>query len=700
MGAEMPKVSSHCRASILAMLALTLVGLTDGGVASAQEAACSVSGTEQRPVGLGDYGCIRKPTAARVSNDGKRIAFVDGSTIQVRSVDGAEPWSPKIPDEEGGASPIWSSNDEALYFLSPDSDETTLWRVPTTGSGKPQEIGSIEGKVDAINLSPDQSRLLVTRNCPPKTAPDEAAPACPDATRPIVITGVAFKKDRKGFSVAERPDRIYAFDIATGRLSQLTGDAQDRYAGGSSTDSEPAWSPDGKQVAFIREYPSRLEFVSELWIAPSDPMGRGIASRLTDTPAAGSDARNAAERRSPSWSRDGKLIAYLRKEERYGPYALAQLAVYSLVDRKETVLSEKLDRAVTAFGFSRDGRFIYFTYANEGGRTLARVRLQDGSIEDLVTGENNITALDIGGDDRLALVMEQGNDAPKLYSYHLGESPKEVADLNADYMKGLIVAPREKIDIPVYGGDHFEAFITKPTNYEPGRRYPTLVYIHGGPVDDFRYGFKFDSQFYAAHGYLVIEPNPPGSLGRGQKDVLQIKGNWGCTNYPDILLAVDQAIALGFADPKRLAVGGYSYGGYLTNCILTRVPDKFQAAVSGAGHSFVAANYGHDIWLKWYRWELGAPWKKANRELYNRLSPLNDAERVKTPTLFLSGDADWNVPLINSELFYEALREQGVESRLVVYPGAAHVAGWGKKYNDSYYQEILNWLNKHIGQPM
>ena len=130
------------------------------------------------------------------------------------------------------------------------------------------------------------------------------------------------------------------------------------------------------------------------------------------------------------------------------------------------------------------------------------------------------------------------------------------------------------------------------------------------------------------------------------------------------------------------------------------MPDKFQAAVSGAGHSFVAANYGHDIWLKWYRWELGAPWKKANRELYNRLSPLNDAERVKTPTLFLSGDADWNVPLINSELFYEALREQGVESRLVVYPGAAHVAGWGKKYNDSYYQEILNWLNKHIGQPM
>jgi dipeptidyl aminopeptidase/acylaminoacyl peptidase len=411
-----------------------------------------------------------------------------------------------------------------------------------------------------------------------------------------------------------------------------------------------------------------------------------------------SDSPDAAERSSPSWSPDGKLIAYLRKDARYGPYALAQLAVYSLADRKEKVLSEKFDRTVTAFRFSPDGRFIYFIYANEGGRNLARIRLEDGAIEDLVTGENFIKSLDVGGGDNLALVMVQRNATPKLYVYRPGGSPKELADLNVDYMKGLIVAPREKISIPTFGGDHFEAFITKPLNYEPGRRYPTFLYIHGGPVGDFRYGYEFESQYFAAHGYLVIEPNPPGSIGRGQKDVLQIKGNWGCTNYPDILLAVDQAIALGLADPKRLAVGGYSYGGYLTNCIVTRVPDKFQAAISGAGHSFVAVNYGHDIWLKWYRWELGAPWKRENRALYDRLSPLNDADRVKTPTLFLSGDNDWNVPLINSELFYEALREQGVEAQLVVYPGAGHEDGW-KKYNDNYFQEILGWLNKHIGQP-
>lgn len=697
MGAEMTSVSLHCRASIVSILLLTALGLADAGPAGAQEAAaCSVPtgvGAAPRRIQASDYGCVTKPDTPSMSNDGKLVAYVDHDQIKVRSVDGTETWLPEISADESEKSPTWSRDDSVLYFISAGSDATKLWRVGRTGTRKAQQIAAIDGGVDEINLSPDQSRLLLTRNCPPKTAPDQATPRCPDTTAPTVITGIAFKKDHKGFSVAEGPDRIYAFNISTGLCSPITDNSQDSDAMGVSTDSDPVWSPDGRQVAFIRDYPSKLEYANELWIAPSDLTGRGIATRLTYTPR-----DSQAERRLPRWSGDGKLIAYLRYDARYGAYALPQLAVFSLTDRKETILTEKLDRAVTAFRFSPDGRFIYFTYANEGGWHLARVRLQDGSIENLVNGERFITALEIGGDDHLALVMQEGNETPKLYFYRPGQSPALLADPNADYVKGLIVASREKITVPLYGDGEFEAFITKPINYDPARKYPTLLYIHGGPVDDFHYGFEFDSQYFAANGYVVIEPNPPGSRGRRQNDVLQIKGNWGCTNYPDILLAVDRAIDLGLADPQKLAVAGYSYGGYLTNCILTRVPGKFRAAVSGAGHSFVAANYGSDVWLKWYRWELGPPWKRENREAYNRLSPLNDAERVKTPTLFLSGDQDWNVPLLNSELFYEALREQGVESRLVVYPGAGHVAGWGS-YNDNYYSEMLDWLNKHMGEP-
>ena len=218
----MTMVSSHWRARILPIVVLTVMGLTDQGIgARAQEAnACLTAedaGGQQRPVSLGDYWCIREPANARISKDGERIAYVESNEIHILYMDGTESWSPEIPGQGAGISPTWSGNDQALYFLSPGSGTTKLWRVSMTGSRGPQEIATIHGKVDEINLSPDQSRLLLARKCPPKSAATE----CPDPTTPTVITGVAFKKDGKGFSVAEPPDRVYAFDIPTGRFSQL-----------------------------------------------------------------------------------------------------------------------------------------------------------------------------------------------------------------------------------------------------------------------------------------------------------------------------------------------------------------------------------------------------------------------------------------------------------------------------------------------
>ena len=221
-----------------------------------------------------------------------------------------------------------------------------------------------------------------------------------------------------------------------------------------------------------------------------------------------------------------------------------------------------------------------------------------------------------------------------------------------------------------------QAFVTKPPGFVAGRRYPTILHIHGGPVGQFGWGFDFKPQYFAANGYVVIEPNPRGSTGRGQEFVRAIYQTWGITDYDDLIAAVDYAIAAGYADPDRLAVTGYSYGGYMTNTVITRT-DRFKAAASGAGHSYIAANYGHDIYQKWYNWELGPPWE--NREKYDRLSPLLQAGKVTTPTIFLGGREDWNVPLLNAELFYQSLRKRGIDTELVVYPGMHH-GGWDPEF--------------------
>jgi dipeptidyl aminopeptidase/acylaminoacyl peptidase len=190
----------------------------------------------------------------------------------------------------------------------------------------------------------------------------------------------------------------------------------------------------------------------------------------------------------------------------------------------------------------------------------------------------------------------------------------------------------------------------------------------------------------------VIEPNPRGSTGRGQDFVRAIYRTWGITDYDDLIAAVDYAIAQGYADPERLAVTGYSYGGYMTNTVITRT-GRFKAAASGAGHSFIAANYGHDIYQKWYNWELGTPWE--NRERYDRLSPFLKAADVTTPTIFLGGRNDWNVPLLNAELFYQALRKRGIPTELVAYPGMHH-GGWDPAFERDYLERVVAWFDTYL----
>jgi len=241
-------------------------------------------------------------------------------------------------------------------------------------------------------------------------------------------------------------------------------------------------------------------------------------------------------------------------------------------------------------------------------------------------------------------------------------------------------------------GTEIQAFVVKPTDFDPSRKYPAILLIHGGPVGQFSCEYSFNPQFYAAQGYLVVLPNPRGSSGRGEEFCKAIYKGWGLKDYEDVIAAVDHVIELGYADPDRLGVTGYSYGGFMTNVVITRTT-RFKAAVSGAGHSLIIANYGHDIYQKWYIWELGPPWE--NRQDYEKLSPLNQIHKVTTPTIFLCGQKDWNVPVLNSELMYQSLKQRGVETQLVVYPNSHH-GGWEKSYNLDYKTRSLAWMDKYL----
>jgi len=262
-------------------------------------------------------------------------------------------------------------------------------------------------------------------------------------------------------------------------------------------------------------------------------------------------------------------------------------------------------------------------------------------------------------------------------------------------MASVKLGATEEISFDSKDGTRINGFAVKPPDYRPGRRYPTLLWIHGGPVSQYANSFSMPWQVFASHGYVVLGVNPRGSSGRGEKFATAIYADWGNKDAEDVLAAVDYAVAEGLADPDRLGIGGWSYGGMLTNYVIAK-DTRFKSATSGASISNILAGYGTDMYVREYEAELGKPWQNLDVWLRNSY-PFLHADRIKTPTLFQCGASDFNVPLLNSEQMYQALRSLGVETQLVIYPDQFH--GLTKpSYLRERMQRYLDWHGKFLQQ--
>jgi dipeptidyl aminopeptidase/acylaminoacyl peptidase len=269
---------------------------------------------------------------------------------------------------------------------------------------------------------------------------------------------------------------------------------------------------------------------------------------------------------------------------------------------------------------------------------------------------------------------------------------RQLTRVNEEFFSQIKLGETEEIHFKSYDGVEIEGFITKPPSFDPALRYPTLLLIHGGPVEQYSYGFSFEAQLFAANDYVVVRSNPRGSSGYGRAFSFALYQSDGEMDYSDVMAGVDRAIDLGYSDPDRLGVGGYSYGGILTNYTITQT-DRFKGAVSGAGTGLALANYGHDMYQRWWELEYGLPWE--TREFWEGTSAFDHIEKVSTPTLFVGGEKDWNVPVQNSEQLYLALRRRGITTQLVVYPGEHH-NGWTIPHQKDFLERRLAWYDQYV----
>jgi dipeptidyl aminopeptidase/acylaminoacyl peptidase len=638
---------------------------------------------------------------AQISPDGQFVAYTVNSTNLKEDKTATRIWM--VPAAGGDAIALtsegtsssharWSPDGKFIAFLSErDEGKTQVYLLNRMG-GEAQRLTETAQDVETFAWALDSTRLLVVLRDP---TPEEleavankgkddaaekvvAAGKKPKAQRPWVIDRLLFKEDTVGY-LDRRRTHLYTFDVAAKSLKQITS--------GDYDDTEPAWSPDGKSVAFAsnrsKPDPDATYDVS-IWTVVADNSDKG-ATLTQVTPPKG-------EYHSPAWSPDGKWIAYSSKPDtKLFEYATKHIAVSPSAGGEPKLLTRALDRMATSPRFAPDGKSIYFIADDDGTQVLAQVNVADGKVNRPMGGRIMLQDYSVSKDGTLAAAISTMDRPYEVFTAPGGKLTR-ITHVNDAWVGQLKWSQGEYVSFKSKDGTTVHGYMYKPLDYVAGKKYPTILRPHGGPVWAYYSEYQDLAQLLAANGYLVLLPNPRGSSGYGEDYCKAIFADWGNKDFQDDMAFVDYAIAQGIADPDKLGVSGWSYGGISTDFIIGKT-QRFKGAISGAGAAEFTSMWGHDQYARDYIAELGLPWE--HRGVWEHVAPFYNMKNITTPTLFVGGNIDWNVPILGGEQMYQSLKALGRETELVVYPDEYHEFKTPSHIKD-LHERYLAWYAHYV----
>jgi dipeptidyl aminopeptidase/acylaminoacyl peptidase len=647
-------------------------------------AGAAAVGASKRALDASDFERLLSVDAVTCSADGAWVAYtVEGSDLDsderktsVWMTDFQGSTDLKLTAAaESASDPKFSPDGRYVAFLSERKDDTKSLFLLDRRGGEAQPLDGVAGDVREYAWSPDGARLVISMG---KAVAEAKTP------RPIVIDRLHFKQDRQGYLTAADRTQLYLYDLATKTLTALTTERE-------ADDTAPVFSADGRHIAFFSNGTTDEDRTAKLELDVIEPRGGAVARKLTELFAPNKPVLR--------WTPDGTRLLYTTGlEPRLNAYIQDRLSVFTLAEGKSKLLTERLDRALSAVSAASDDS-VEAIVEDDGVELPASVRLDTGEIQRLATGKWTATSICAAG-KHVAVVASNDSSAPEVYAVEPAGLRKLTHHNDAE-MAELALGGVEDISFPSRDGTIVHGMMVKPADYRPGQTYPTILWIHGGPNGQDSHGLSIDAyspelerQWFAAHGYVVLGVNYRGSSGRGAAFAQSIAADWGHKEVADLLGAVDYAVREKIADPRRLGVGGWSYGGILTDYVIAS-DTRFKAAVSGAGSANQISMYGADEYITEYNAELQPPW--ASTPLWLKVSyPFFHADRIKTPTLFLGGEKDFNVPIAGGEQMYAALRTLGVPAQLIVYPGQNHVLT-RPSYITDCIQRYLAWFDRYLG---
>jgi dipeptidyl aminopeptidase/acylaminoacyl peptidase len=649
--------------------------------------ALAADDPKKRPITLDDLARIARVGSPAISPDGQWVVYTVSTTDTKEDKNQTHLWMVKWDGsaqlqltfgKDGASSPKFSPDGKYISFMSSrpgPAKGDQVWEMDRRGGEAEQLTAITNQNIEGYSWSPDAKKLLLTFH--PKAEPDEPEDGKPPAApKPIVIDRYHFKQDVQGYLRDDAWDSLYLYDIATKKAEKLT-------TGKNVNEENAAWSPDGAWIAFTSNQ-------------DPDPDRSNNTDVFVVAAKAGSVARKLTTWKGPdggrlAWSPDSKLIAYTQGAElKLLEYSQARPAVVTL-DGKVSYPAAKFDRSVREPIYSPDGKLSYLV-ADDRNQYPAEVELAGNEAKRLLAQQGSVMGWESAG-GHTAAIFTDDTHIPEIYAFENGNLRKLTTHNDALHAE-LALVPTEDLEWTTKDGADVHGLLTRPADFKAGSPVPMILFIHGGPNGQDQHSFDLLRQWLATKGYAELNVNYRGSSGRGQDYAKVIAADWGDKEVIDLLAGVDKAVAIGVADPNRLAVTGWSYGGILTDYTVAS-DSRFKAAISGAGTAAPLSFYGVDQYILQYDNELGPPWK--NYQLYLKISyPFLEADkRIHTPMMFMGGTSDMNVPLLGGEQMYQALKSLGIPTELVVYPGQFH--GFTRpSYIRDRYERWLAWWDKYL----
>jgi dipeptidyl aminopeptidase/acylaminoacyl peptidase len=637
-------------------------------------------------------------TDPQLSPDGRRIAFVVTSLSDERDEYLSNIW---VVDAAGGAprrftagprrdtEPRWSPDGTRLAFLSERApkDKLQLYVMPADG-GEPTKLTALENGVGGVTWSPDGSRLAFVSPVGGQREPESEEEK--RKSRPArVITSVKYRFNGEGFVYDRRPHVFVASTDGSAPLQLTDGDF---------IDADPAWSPEGESIVFAsaRHAERDDDDASDLWRVPAKG---GAPQRLTET---------TGSVMLPAFSPDGRSIAYFARPGRNAYGGNVELFVVPAGGGAAAAgLTSALDRSCGPLHvrplWLPDGRSVVVAAEDRGDVGLWRVAISSSEPPArIVGGERALNGFSASADGRMLAFAASSPAAPaEVFACRAdGSDERRLTELNRAWTETVALSAPERFRF-TRAGFELDVWVMPPAGFVAGRRYPTLLNVHGGPHAQYGHNFFDEFQVYAGAGYAVVYTNPRGSQGYGEAFAQAVVGDWGGGDYADVMAALDEALVRHpFIDPERLGVLGGSYGGFLTSWTVGHTT-RFKAACSERAVNCQYTMFGtSDIGSSFNVVELGGPLPWEDMARYIERSPLTYAKDIVTPLLIIHSEDDLRCPIEQGEQLFVALKKLRREVRFVRFPGENHeMSRSGRpRHRLERFRHILDWFAAHLGR--